>query len=438
MSGGLSVAASIAGLTSLASEAVKVSFRFAHAVGDAQSETTSLTSQISGLYGALCAVHLVALQLDEDGLGPQAFKVEQVLSCQELLENIQQELLEYNEAYVSSDVMERTKQRFAWPLSSTKIKSWVHELREQKTTLNLALSADNMSNLLRCLSKQENIANDIKELREEMRSARAEEIESKISAKRVEILDALEVDARIEIFLMSRDVRCPGTGNWLLQSSQYQTWHSGPSSILWLWGIPGAGKTVLASMVISEIESTININQGLAYFHCSYKTPETQSPARILGCLAKQLAMQNGQALQDLDPFFDRFAPYINRLEMVPTGAMKDLLKTICNRFDNVLLVIDGLDECDTHTSDMLDFLCDVYVADRRNVRLLILSRGEQQIRQVLMNHPSMSIAAKNADLRLYVQAQVGEHRRKGDLQIRDNNLEAEICKRLVAKADGM
>lgn len=42
----------------------------------------------------------------------------------------------------------------------------------------------------------------------------------------------------------------PGTNLWIFQSQAYKTWHSGDQGILWLKGIPGAGKSVTAANML--------------------------------------------------------------------------------------------------------------------------------------------------------------------------------------------
>jgi len=37
-----------------------------------------------------------------------------------------------------------------------------------------------------------------------------------------------------------------GTGYWLFDTPEYQDWSSSPNSGLWIYAIPGAGKTILA------------------------------------------------------------------------------------------------------------------------------------------------------------------------------------------------
>jgi len=40
-------------------------------------------------------------------------------------------------------------------------------------------------------------------------------------------------------------LRQPGTGVWFTEGSPFRRWIETPNAKLWLYGIPGAGKTVL-------------------------------------------------------------------------------------------------------------------------------------------------------------------------------------------------
>jgi hypothetical protein len=48
--------------------------------------------------------------------------------------------------------------------------------------------------------------------------------------------------------------RHPGSGRRLLESKAYTTWKKSDNSFLWLHGIPGCGKTILASTVIEDLQ----------------------------------------------------------------------------------------------------------------------------------------------------------------------------------------
>ena len=66
--------------------------------------------------------------------------------------------------------------------------------------------------------------------------------------------------------------RQQGTGNWLLKSNEFSKWLSGATTNVWCPGMPGAGKTVLASKIIDHIGQNIRKTVvGLAYIYCNCK-----------------------------------------------------------------------------------------------------------------------------------------------------------------------
>ena len=50
--------------------------------------------------------------------------------------------------------------------------------------------------------------------------------------------------------------RQEGTGEWLLKSSEFQDWVSQSKQTLFCPGIPGAGKTMITSIVIEHLYTT--------------------------------------------------------------------------------------------------------------------------------------------------------------------------------------
>ncbi|TQN65987.1 Vegetative incompatibility protein HET-E-1, partial [Colletotrichum shisoi] len=82
-----------------------------------------------------------------------------------------------------------------------------------------------------------------------------------------------------------------GTGQWLLEDEVFQKWkNENVSSILWLHGIPGSGKSKLTSIVVEDARQTPQ--KALVYFYCSRNPaePGRADPASIAASLARQLA----------------------------------------------------------------------------------------------------------------------------------------------------
>ncbi|KAJ7087123.1 hypothetical protein C8R44DRAFT_861913 [Mycena epipterygia] len=55
----------------------------------------------------------------------------------------------------------------------------------------------------------------------------------------------------------------PGTGDWLLADAHFKDWESSTGSVLWCHGMAGAGKTVLASLVVNHLSSQSQKNIGV-------------------------------------------------------------------------------------------------------------------------------------------------------------------------------
>jgi len=79
--------------------------------------------------------------------------------------------------------------------------------------------------------------------------------------------------------------RQPGTGQWLLDSAEFQTWLKTERQTLFCPGIPGAGKTIITSIVVEHLQTDFQAkptervgkdfikkdsNIGVAYLYCSF------------------------------------------------------------------------------------------------------------------------------------------------------------------------
>ena len=115
------------------------------------------------------------------------------------------------------------------------------------------------------------------------------------------------------------------------------------NSKLWLSGIPGSGKTILASSLVEETAQASNPSRALAYFYCDYKDVEKQKPVQVLGSLAAQLARQNESAFAILQEFYDTCHPQ-DRIINPELSMLTDKLRAITNCFDDVSIIVDGLD----------------------------------------------------------------------------------------------
>ena len=75
-----------------------------------------------------------------------------------------------------------------------------------------------------------------------------------------------------------------GTGHWLLTSKEFQKWVSQGKKTLSCPGIPGAGKTMMSSIVIDHLSAKIGNDAGIgiSYIYCNYQRQQEQTPTGLL------------------------------------------------------------------------------------------------------------------------------------------------------------
>ncbi|KAJ7484361.1 ankyrin repeat-containing domain protein, partial [Mycena latifolia] len=142
-----------------------------------------------------------------------------------------------------------------------------------------------------------------------------------------------------------------GTGQWLLDDPAFQAWINGSREALWLVGIPGAGKTVLASLVIEHLRTTQREwptvhSIGVAWVYYNYKEASTQTPDAVLLSIARQLAGSSTDIYTEFKSAYKR-DPYNRPFpeQLVSSGLLM-------RGFKKVFFVIDALDECAPENRD--------------------------------------------------------------------------------------
>ncbi|KAL9023079.1 MAG: hypothetical protein Q9196_007395, partial [Gyalolechia fulgens] len=119
--------------------------------------------------------------------------------------------------------------------------------------------------------------------------------------------------------------RQPGTGMWLFDLPDMVNWLDDPNDALWIYGIPGAGKTMLSTLVVDEVLTYKRSNTvGTAYFYIRHDDKESHEPASVLGSIVSQLARQNPEVLTGV---ISRFSQSCHQGMMAPDDhALNEML----------------------------------------------------------------------------------------------------------------
>ncbi|KAL5047498.1 nucleoside phosphorylase domain-containing protein [Aspergillus fruticulosus] len=172
----------------------------------------------------------------------------------------------------------------------------------------------------------------------------------------------------LDFGLRHNDVRCrrqQATGEWLLEAAEFSAWIGTCQNLVFCSGMPGAGKTFLASLVVDYLTEQFCSSGGdhevaVVCIFCDYRAQEEQHAEPVLRNLAKQLLLQVRGPVPDS----------IERLYLKYTGGMlrptiHELLRH-CSQllalFKMSFVIIDGLDELDVvERRDLLHYIFQLY-----------------------------------------------------------------------------
>lgn len=288
-----------------------------------------------------------------------------------------------------------------------------------------------------------------------------------VGSERRRILNWLSEEPYPRHHILIRNDFLEGTGQWLLSSPEYMTWKGeSASSILWLHGIPGSGKSKLVYVSDSlnlmvhpnKSNSSVVIEDALAafqqqqqpppaYFYCSRNPaePNRSDPKSILASIARQLScLKPGEPIlhateeaytASQDTFFD------GSLQM---KEVVQLIVKLASQYPTITIILDALDECNPETrAQLLGSLEKILKESSCLVKIFVSSRDDQDIVYRLRDYPSMELSSdKNAgDIARFVELETNRLVEEGAIlrySLLQDQLKKEIVKVVAAHADGM
>jgi hypothetical protein len=172
------------------------------------------------------------------------------------------------------------------------------------------------------------------------------------------------------------------TGLWLLESAKFTGWKASAASRLWLYGIPGCGKTILSSTIVEHLLQHCHDNNSMVtvYFYFDFNDTQKQDPELMLRSLLCQLLQRSIVVPKGVDALFSSCE---DGQRQPSAHALLDVLQQAIQEFTQVYAVIDALDEC-TQRSDLMDMLETVAGWQLNNLHLLVTSRKERDIERSL------------------------------------------------------
>ncbi|KAJ7291420.1 ankyrin repeat domain-containing protein [Mycena rebaudengoi] len=265
----------------------------------------------------------------------------------------------------------------------------------------------------------------------EVRNVAQDQREAMDSTEREKIIDWL---SPLNFFARHADIfgtRQEGTGRWLLEDPRFRTWLLSRGEIIWCSGIPGAGKTVLASIVVDYLRSHLqNDGVAVAAAYLNHKESEEQSPSNILAGLWWQLVSER--------PISAAVQKLYQKHQKQRTGPSLDevceIVRSTIAEWPKVFIVVDALDEYpEAYRRILLDTLAAI-----GPVSLLLTSRPNIAPESFFPTAPVLEIRAREEDIHRYIDAHIQTSARLSKHVQARPELRAEIESKIIGSVDGM
>ncbi|XDG01159.1 hypothetical protein ABKA04_000774 [Annulohypoxylon sp. FPYF3050] len=264
------------------------------------------------------------------------------------------------------------RSRLKWPLvDQRKAEELLRRLEKDRSQLSLAIQADNATNIAEIRTTVEKIETVLDD-----------------SEKR-QILSWLKPNVDMhEFHAEQHDKQEDETCEWIINSENWRQWldggsftHSEHERFIWIFGIPGAGKTVLCSFLIDAVGTYCQAT-GYSFYYCHHERnhDETIHFLRWIICdLSRQIGRFIPPELEELSKE-DKFSI---------AGLMSCFL-AISRQYmqlgRRIYLIVDAVDESRKPRERFLDILIKIGSdPDFRHVSLLMTSREETDIKLAMI-----------------------------------------------------
>lgn len=226
--------------------------------------------------------------------------------------------------------------------------------------------------------------------------------------------------------------RQEGTGQWLLDSTEFQSWLTTEKQTLLCPGIPGSGKTILTSIVIEKLITQYRNDEstGIAYLYCNFRRRDEQKIYDLLANILKQLA-------QGLDPLPDALKSlYGKNVSQLTLDEVSYALESVATSYTKVFIIVDALDECLPTGSHRSDFLSRIFAfQENSGSNLFMTSRHLPEITELFRRNVSLEIRASKSDVARYVDGHISN---LPSFVRRSPELQEEVKTGIVDAVDGM
>ncbi|KAK0626209.1 hypothetical protein B0T14DRAFT_543178 [Immersiella caudata] len=179
----------------------------------------------------------------------------------------------------------------------------------------------------------------------------------------------------------------PGTGLWLLETTEFDTWTNGSAQTLLCPGFPGAGKMILTSIVVENLASQFKDNKdvGIAYIYCNLRRQMEQDATRILAAIFRQLIQNRPDLVKMMGSLFEKHDSEKTSLSFIEISQSPRTLTMSSKSFIIFTLWMNWQASC--------------------GVNVFFTSRLIPEITNQLAQFPFVEVRASSEDVQKYIEA---------------------------------
>ena len=232
--------------------------------------------------------------------------------------------------------------------------------------------------------------------------------------------------------------RQEGSGQWLLNSDIFKNWVSQSKQTLFCPGIPGAGKTVITSIVVEHLltEFQNDINIGIAYIYCDYKRQQEQKLEDLLKSLLKQLVQKQPSMPESIKSLYKH---HRDRGTSPPLVEILRVLYSVVANYSRVFIIIDALDECQASDGNRSRLLSEIFnLQVKTKVNFFATSRFIPEVMDIFQRSMMLEIRASNEDVLRYVDGRISQSKRLQSIISKYPGLQDTIRTKIVTAVNGM
>ncbi|KAF3918254.1 Ankyrin-1 [Orbilia brochopaga] len=329
-----------------------------------------------------------------------------------------------------------------WPFNEEETEKFILIVQRELSLLQLSLTMTCRDLILAVREKStENgkllaeliqmIRNESADLGGSIRELRKHQIESERQAI-INWLTPVDYAIQQSDFINRRQ---SGTGKWLLDSPEFSTWLNTEAQTLFCPGIPGAGKTILTSIVVDDLykrfcnDSTV----GLAFVYCNFQQQHEQSVEDLVASLLKQL-------VQGLPELTDSIRSLYNKhkgKQMRPSfHEVTEVLQSVASIYSRLFIIIDALDECQTSPGCRARLLGEIFgLQTNHRANIFATSRTIADVKEIFEGSMTLEIRAMEEDIQRYIDSHIMY---LPTFVGRDPALQEEIKTGIIGTVDGM